>query len=117
MRSTAMKNAGGFLSLLLLSCSGATFTGIDADPTDGAADVVEDSATDTRTDVVDDDHAEYKDSASLPRWRSSRPCCCGARCKQNGNVWSCSCGPVDAPCHTGNDFECCSNSCVAGWCK
>ena len=184
-----MKNTGGFLSVLLLSCSGTTFTGLDADPVDAAADVdVGDSATDTRTDVVDDDRAEYKDAPGLeadaptcgsdggscmagtccaalhcnagactsckpdgilaissseccnpsgfanavcggvktcaaPNYDKCGPsnnglaCCGGATCKQNGNVWACTCGPTDAPCHTGNDFECCSSSCVAGWCK
>lgn len=45
-------------------------------------------------------------------------CCGGAQCKQNAQIWSCGCGPTDAPCHVGNDFECCSNVCDAkGWCQ
>lgn len=45
-------------------------------------------------------------------------CCGGAQCKQNGQVWACACGGVDAPCHIGNDFECCSNVCgQGGWCQ
>jgi hypothetical protein len=44
-------------------------------------------------------------------------CCGGAACKQNGQVWSCACGPIDAPCHVGNGFECCSGICDSkGWC-
>lgn len=47
------------------------------------------------------------------------PCCGGAQCKLiGGGIYACACGGTDAPCHMGNDFECCSNVCgQGGWCK